>query len=185
MFPSTAEPRAERFHGDPQSYWNSALLVFQNVQSFLVLRLKRHDKVVRGDFPPALLVHLAHEDVVQASSDERALLAQDNDLGAHCLSCLLDCQTSFFIHVDDRDGGVHTSSSNHRGNDSPSYHKIAGAVIALKCSSSFTFLLAKGDRVLQRYGPGGDGLSGGGGWYCCSGEFLWSELVVSNESIRG
>lgn len=45
---------------------NSAPLVFQNVESFLVLRLKRHDEVLRGDFPPAVLVHLAHEDVVQA-----------------------------------------------------------------------------------------------------------------------
>lgn len=52
--------------GDPQSYWNSAPLVFQNVESFLVLCLKRHDKVVRGDFPPAVLIHLAHEDVVQS-----------------------------------------------------------------------------------------------------------------------
>lgn len=56
------------------------------------------------------------------SSDNWALFAQDDDLGAHCLSCLLDCQVAFFIHVDNRDSGVHTSTSNHRGNNSSSYH---------------------------------------------------------------
>lgn len=45
---------------------DSAPLVFQNVQSFLVLCLKCHDEVVRGDLTPTVLVHLAHEDVVQA-----------------------------------------------------------------------------------------------------------------------
>lgn len=63
LFPSTAEPQAHQ--SSPQSYWNSATFVFQDVESFLVLCLKRHDKVLRGDLPPAILVHLAHEDVVQ------------------------------------------------------------------------------------------------------------------------
>lgn len=44
----------------------SALLVFQEVQPLLVLGLERHDEVVRGDLAPAVLVHLAREDVVQA-----------------------------------------------------------------------------------------------------------------------
>lgn len=44
----------------------SALLVFQDVQPLLVLGLERHDEVVRGDLAPAVLVHLAREDVVQA-----------------------------------------------------------------------------------------------------------------------
>lgn len=97
--------------------------------------------MVRGDLPPALLIHLAHEDVVQASSDKWTLFAQNNDLGAHCLPRLLDCQAAFLIHIDDRDGCVHTSSSDRGSNDRPGYNKIAGAVIALKGSSSFAFLL--------------------------------------------
>lgn len=44
----------------------SALLVFQDVQTLLVLGLERHHEVVRGDLAPAVLVHLAREDVVQA-----------------------------------------------------------------------------------------------------------------------
>lgn len=56
------------------------------------------------------------------SPDKRTLLAQDDDLGAHGLSRLLDGQTAFFIHVDDGDGGVHTSFSHHRRNDGPGYH---------------------------------------------------------------
>lgn len=56
------------------------------------------------------------------SSDKWALLAQNDDLGAHRLPCLLDGQTSFFIHVDDGDSGVHASSSHHRCNDGPCYH---------------------------------------------------------------
>lgn len=54
------------FHPQPRVRLSSAPLVFQDVESFLVLRLERHDKVVRGDLPLAVLVHLAHEDVVQA-----------------------------------------------------------------------------------------------------------------------
>lgn len=185
MFPSTAKPQAHLSSGEPLSHWSSAALVFQNVESFLVLCLKRHNKVVRGDFPPAVLVHLAHENVVQASSDKWTLLAQDNDLGAHGLSCLLDGQAAFFIYIDDGDSGVHTSTSHHCSNDSPAYHEIAGTVIALKCSLSFAFLLAQGYRVFQRYWPGGDGLYGSGGRYSGGGEFLWSELVVSNEAVCG
>lgn len=44
----------------------SALLVLQHVQPLLVLGLERHDEVLRGDLAPAVLVHLAREDVVQA-----------------------------------------------------------------------------------------------------------------------
>lgn len=106
------------------SSWNSALLVFQHVQSFLVLGLERHDKMLRGDFPPPFVVHLAHENVVQASPDERALLAEDDDLGAHRLPRLLDHQVAFFINVDDGHGGVHASSSHHRCNDGPTYHSV-------------------------------------------------------------
>lgn len=56
------------------------------------------------------------------SSDKWTLLAQDNDLGAHGLSCLLDGQTAFFIHVENRDSGVHTSFSRHCGDDCPGYY---------------------------------------------------------------
>lgn len=56
------------------------------------------------------------------SSNKWALLAQDDDLGAHGLSCLLDGQAAFFIHVDDGDSGVHTSSFCHRCDDSPGYY---------------------------------------------------------------
>lgn len=42
-----------------------------------------------------------------------------------------------------------------------------------------------GLKLLPTYGPGGDCLSGSGGWYCGGGEFLWSELVVSNEAVCG
>lgn len=44
----------------------SALLGFQHVQPLLVLGLERHDKVVRGDLGPVVLVHLAREDIAQA-----------------------------------------------------------------------------------------------------------------------
>lgn len=44
----------------------SAPLVFQHVQRLLVLGLEGHDEVLRGDLAPAVLVHLAREDVVQA-----------------------------------------------------------------------------------------------------------------------
>lgn len=44
----------------------SALLGLQDVQPLLVLGLERHDEVVRGHLAPAVLVHLAREDVVQA-----------------------------------------------------------------------------------------------------------------------
>lgn len=40
-------------------------------------------------------------------------------------------------------------------------------------------------KLLPTYGPGGDWLCGSGGWYCGGGEFLWSELVVSDEAICG
>lgn len=48
---------------------SSAPLVFQDVQPLLVLGLEGHDKVLRRDLPSAVLVHLAHEDVVQAWQD--------------------------------------------------------------------------------------------------------------------
>lgn len=44
----------------------SALLILQHVQPLLVLGLEGHDQVLRGDLAPAVLVHLAREDVVQA-----------------------------------------------------------------------------------------------------------------------
>lgn len=56
------------------------------------------------------------------SPDEGTLLAEDDDLGAHGLPCLLDGQAAFFVHVDDGDGSVHASSSHHRGNDSAGDH---------------------------------------------------------------
>ena len=52
--------------GSARSCRNSAPLALQNVECFLVLCLKRHDEVVRGNFAPPVFVHLAHEDVVQA-----------------------------------------------------------------------------------------------------------------------
>lgn len=65
-FHPLAEFQAHLSSGDPQSYRSSAPLVFQNIESFLVLGLKGHDEVVRGDLAPAVVVHLAHEHVVQA-----------------------------------------------------------------------------------------------------------------------
>lgn len=54
----------DRFHRGAAG--DSALLVFQDIHPLLVLGLERHDEVVRGDLAPAVLVHLAREDVVQA-----------------------------------------------------------------------------------------------------------------------
>lgn len=39
--------------------------------------------------------------------------------------------------------------------------------------------------MLPTYGPGGEGLRGGGGWYRGGGELLRSEFVVSNEAVCG
>lgn len=75
--------------------------------------------MVRGDFAASVFVHLAHEDVVHASSDKWALLAQDYNLGAHSLPSLLDGQTALFIHVNDGDSGVCAPTLHHRRNNSP------------------------------------------------------------------
>lgn len=56
------------------------------------------------------------------SPDEGALLAEDDDLGAHGLPRLLDGQVAFFVHVDDGDRGVHASSSHHRRDDGAGDH---------------------------------------------------------------
>lgn len=56
------------------------------------------------------------------SPDERTLFAQDDDLGAHGLPCLLDGKVALFVHIDDGDGGVHASSPHHRSDDGPGYH---------------------------------------------------------------
>lgn len=56
------------------------------------------------------------------SPDEGALLAQDDDLGAHGLPRLLDGQVAFFVHVDDGDRGVHASPSHHRRDDRAGDH---------------------------------------------------------------
>lgn len=87
------------------------------------------------------------------SSDKWTLLAQDNDLGAHGLSRLLDGQTALFVHVDDGDRGEHASSSHHRGNDSPGYHCretcTAWENILVHSCYSFrkTHILIKGDKI--------------------------------------
>lgn len=60
------------------------------------------------------------------SPDKRTLLAQDDDLGAHRLACLLNGQAAFFIHVDDGHSGVHASSFHYSSDDSPSYHCQSG-----------------------------------------------------------
>lgn len=56
------------------------------------------------------------------SPDEGALLAEDDDLGAHGLPRLLDGQVAFFVDVDDGDRGVHASSSHHRRDDGAGDH---------------------------------------------------------------
>lgn len=56
------------------------------------------------------------------SPDEGALLAEDDDLGAHGLPRLLDGQVAFFVHVDDGDRGIHASSSHHRRDDGAGDH---------------------------------------------------------------
>lgn len=56
------------------------------------------------------------------SPDEGALLAEDDDLGAHGLPRLLDGQVAFFVHVDDGDRGVHASPSHHRRDYSAGDH---------------------------------------------------------------
>lgn len=101
---------------------SSAAFVLQHVESLLVLGLESHDIVVGGDLPSAVLVYVAHEDVVQASSDERALLAQDDDLGAHRLASLLDGQITLFVDADDGNGGIYASSSCHCTDDCPCYY---------------------------------------------------------------
>lgn len=58
--------RSEALPPPRSSRGASALLVLQHVQPLLVLGLERHDEVLRGDLAPAVLVHLAREDVVQA-----------------------------------------------------------------------------------------------------------------------
>ena len=45
---------------------DSATFVLQHVEALLVLGLECHDKMVWGDLPASVLVHCAHEDVVQA-----------------------------------------------------------------------------------------------------------------------
>lgn len=45
----------------------------------------------------------------------------------------------------------------------------------------FNYLIGK--YLLPTYRPGGDWLCGRGGWQCGGGEFLRSELVVSDEAI--
>lgn len=52
------------------------------------------------------------------SSEEWALLADHNDLGAHVLAGLLNRQIALFINVDDRDRGMQTPTSRDGGDDS-------------------------------------------------------------------
>lgn len=51
---------------DEEGRESSASLVLQDVKCLLVLSLEGHDKVVWCDQTAALLIRLAHEDVVQA-----------------------------------------------------------------------------------------------------------------------
>lgn len=46
------------------------------------------------------------------SSEERALLADHNDLGTHVLASLLNRQIAVFIDVDERDCGMQASTSS-------------------------------------------------------------------------
>ena len=58
------------------------------------------------------------------SSEERALLADYDDLGTHVLASLLNCQISLFIDVDDRDCGVQTPTSRDGGDNCASQDKV-------------------------------------------------------------
>lgn len=61
VWPGAPDPRLRR-----GATGDSALLILQHVQPLLVLGLERHHEVLRGDLAPAVLVHMAREDVVQA-----------------------------------------------------------------------------------------------------------------------
>lgn len=51
------------------------------------------------------------------SFDKRALLTQDDDLGAHGPAGLLNGQVALFVDVDDGDGGVHAPPTRYRSDD--------------------------------------------------------------------
>lgn len=53
------------------------------------------------------------------SFDRRTFFAQDDDFRAHGFPSLLDGEASFFVDVDDGDGGVHASSTWHCCDDRP------------------------------------------------------------------
>lgn len=42
-----------------------------------------------------------------------------------------------------------------------------------------------GGKLIPTYGPGGDWLRCSGGWHRGGDEFLWSELIVSDEAVCG
>lgn len=75
--------------------------MFQGIQELLILCLEHHDKAVWHDFAFPIFTHLAHNDVIQSSSEERALLTDHDDLGTHVLASLLNGEISLFIDVDD------------------------------------------------------------------------------------